>query len=133
MDNNFFVLILIIFVIVISLVLVLSTDVDAVSGYLEVEYHIGEGTARGIIDLNTRIDNLKLGLRGESDLAGFGQRAGLPTGIPKNQMYMGYAEYDFTEHFTARFETWCIHWFSQSNRPASDDETGVNIIGRYSF
>lgn len=102
-----------------------------IGGYLEVQYNLGIGTGLGIIDLHLNYSPIKIGIEGISELAGFGKRGFIPTGIPLNQKYTGYIELGLTDNFTIGAKTWCKHWFTQSGK--DDDEGGITLISRYSF
>ena len=116
----------------IIIVLSLATPAQAIGGFVEVSYDIN-GTGQGVIELHQELnDNIKVGIKGESDLAGFGSRMGLPTGIPLNQSYEGFVEVSI-DSFDVRLTTWCKHWFSQSGRSSWADEEGIRITGRYNF
>ncbi|MFW6310938.1 MAG: hypothetical protein ACOC1K_01755 [Nanoarchaeota archaeon] len=122
-------------IILVSLFIIffIVTPIQAVNGYVEVNYDTMKGTGQGIIELNRAIhDNTKIGIKGVSDLYGFGKRIGLPTGIPLNQSYEGFLQIQY-KSFRIRLTTWCKHWFSQSGKLPSEDESGVRISTRYSF
>lgn len=122
-------------IILVSLFIIffIVTPIQAVNGYVEVNYDTMEGTGQGIIELDKAIhNNVKIGIKGVSDLYGFGIRMGLPAGIPFNQSYEGFLQVE-NKSFSIRLTTWCQHWFSQSGKYINADRSGFRISTRYSF
>ena len=114
-------------------VLIFSTSAIAVDGYVEVSYDLLHEQGKAAIELWEDFDNIRLGIKGQSDLH-FTLKGGyIPAGAPLNQSYKGYITYFVTDDISFTFASHCNHWFAQSQRSYKYDTGGLTLSTRYEF
>jgi len=117
----------------ILLVLIFSTSAIAVDGYVEVSYDLLNEQGQATIELWEDFNDIRLGIKGQSDLH-FTLKGGyIPAGAPLNQYYKGYITYFVTDDISFTFASHCTHWFAQSLKSYKHDKSGLTLSTRYEF
>jgi hypothetical protein len=114
----------------------IAFPVQAIGGYLSLDYNTMKENAVGQIKIYEDFFNNKLRIGGQftTDLFGFNLKDGyFPAGIPKAQYYGLFAEYEIKKGIKLTLNEWCNHWFAQSGKSWQKDTQDITIGFKIDF
>jgi len=125
---------LLISLVIIFVAFTVVSNAQAVDGgYIELSYDILNDQGEAKIELWKNLGLHRIGIKGKSDIHYTLKGGVVPAAAPLNQYYEGYITIALSENLKITGTSFCTHWFSQSGRDMSEDESGISIDVRYEF